>query len=536
MTHKLSNGFTMQTLLSDDQDCTSEAIFVFTKEYPSVMVADKVSVGGIVEEFTDGNPEDHNLSQTEIVNPHYKVINSSNAIPTPVVIDNIADRVPLTVIENDTMTVFDPNEDGLDFYESLESMLVQVNSATIVAPRNNYGEVVILADLFSDKNITSEGGALLNIKNDANPEKLMVKLPTQYDKEVNLGDELAKPIIGVMDYSYGNYKLLAFSPVEFNKVNRTFEPFVSLSDGLTLATYNLENISALDENKKFTEIGRQIVKSLQSPDVLVLNEVMDNSGSADDGVVKADETVKKLINAIQHAGGPEYAFSDTPPINNQDGGFEGGNIRSVLLYREDRGIELEQSVSIENPYFYSKGIFIFGHNPILIGEDSSTFLGTRKPRIWLLKQDGKQFIVAGVHFTSQGANDPDWGSQQPPLKPEEGKRLEEARILTKQLKEFLTLNPLMPIFIAGDMNDLPWSDTISTMTEKGFVNTADYNTPEENYSYIFEGNAQDLDYILVNQNLADSIIQARFIHLNSFLDQSDAISDHDPMVIEFQLD
>lgn len=536
VTHKLSNGFTMQTVQSDDLDCTSEALFIFTKDYPTVMIADMVSVDGIVDEFTDGNPEDFNLSQTEIINSTYKIINSSNALPTPVVIDNIADRVPMTVIENDNMSVFDPNEDGLDFYESLESMLVQVNSGRIVAPRNNYGEITVLADVFFESNLISSDGALLNSKNDANPEKLIVKLPTQYADEVNLGDALAKPIIGVMDYSYGNYKLLAFSPVQFRSFTKTIEPFLPLSEGLTLATYNVENLSPLDENKKFSEIGRQIVKFLQSPDVLVLNEVLDNSGSTDDGVVKADETVMKLVNAIQKAGGPKYSYSDTSPFNNQDGGLEGGNIRTVLLYREDRGIDMDQSVSAIKKVSNSDGQITFNQNPILIGENSSSFNGTRKPRIWLLRQNGKQFIVVGVHLTSQGASSPDWGSQQPPSKPEEGQRIEEARLINCQLNEILALNPTIPIFIAGDLNDLPWSETLSSLAQNGFENSADRNKPGENYSFIFEGNAQELDYILVNQNLADSVLQARFVHVNSFLDQSNAVSDHDPMIIEFNLD
>lgn len=95
--------------------------------------------------------------------------------------------------------------------------------------------------------------------------------------------------------------------------------------------------------------------------------------------------------------------------------------------------------------------------------------------------------------------------------------MEQARLINEELSDIHSSNPHIPIFIAGDMNDLPWSKTIITLSENSFINAADPTTSEENYSYIFEGNAQNLDYIFVNQNLASDVLQARFIHLNSFL-------------------
>lgn len=536
VTHKVSNGFMMQSVLSDDLDCSSEAIFVFTKEYPGVMVADEVSVNGLVDEFSDGNVEAHNLSQTEIINPQYKVIGTEETLPVPIIIDDLAGRIPSTIIENDGLTKFDPGEDGLDFYESLEFMLVEVQKGIVVGPKNSYGEISILPDSMIDSNIVSVQGALLNTKEDANPERMMVKLPTAYDGVVNVGDRFTSPIVGVMDYSYGNYKVLAFSPVEFISNPPEVASFEPTSGALTLANYNLENLSPMDGNKKYSEIAKQVVKILRSPDVLVLNEIMDNSGSVDDGVVAADQTISRLIAAIQKAGGPTYSYSNTDPNNNQDGGIEGGNIRTILLFREETGIVLEKESSWINGIKYQDGLYSIERNPSLIGEYSASFNGTRKPRIWLLDQNGVQFFVIGAHLTSQGANSPDWGSQQPPQKPEELQRIEEARLINEQISKIRSQNPSTPIFIAGDMNDLPWSAAIAALEGSSFENAVDSNTLAENYSFIFEGNAEQMDYLLVNQNLASNVLQARFMHSNSILDQSDAVSDHDPMVIEFRLD
>lgn len=536
VTHKVSNGFTMQAVTSDDQFCSSEAIFVFTGDYPLVMTADLVQVNGLVGEFSEGTQEDHNLSQTEIEEPDYSIIQSDYMLPDPVVIDDFVGDIPTLEIENDEMEQFDPFTDGLDFYESLESMLVEVGSGQVVSPRNAYDEIVVLIDHFSDLNLLSKQGAVIKTQEDSNPEKIMIKLPTHYDENINVGDRFENPIIGVMDYSYGNYKLLSFSPFEITRKQQIIESFTPVSDGLTIATYNVENLSLLDENKKYSEIARQIVKYLQSPDVIVLNEIMDNSGSVDDDVVNADKTITRLIDAIHNAGGPVYSFSDFPPNNNHDGGIEGGNIRTVLLYRNDRGIGLVDNNHLADEITILNGNFTIGQNPLLIGEFSSTFNGTRKPRIWLLTQNDKQFFVVGVHLTSQGANSPDWGNLQPPQKPEEEQRTKEAQLINEQLQTIHSLNPDTPIFIAGDMNDMPWSSTITALKKDVFFNAAELEIPEECYSYIFEGNAQELDYILINENLASDILQARFIHLNSFLDHSASISDHDPMIIEFRLD
>ena len=73
----------------------------------------------------------------------------------------------------------------------------------------------------------------------------------------------------------------------------------------------------------------------------MLHEVMDDSGIADDREVSSAQTLLLLVEAIEDCGGDLYLSSDNPPINNQDGGIEGGNIRSVIIYREDLELILD---------------------------------------------------------------------------------------------------------------------------------------------------------------------------------------------------
>src|SRR6185369_14472161 len=69
-----------------------------------------------------------------------------------------------------------------------------------------------------------------------------------------------------------------------------------------------------------------------------VEEVQDNNGPTDDAVVDATTTYNTLITAIQTAGGPTYQFRQIDPVDDQDGGEPGGNIRQGFLFRTDRGL------------------------------------------------------------------------------------------------------------------------------------------------------------------------------------------------------
>ncbi len=76
----------------------------------------------------------------------------------------------------------------------------------------------------------------------------------------------------------------------------------------------------------------QIANFLKTPDLIFLQEIQDNSGPTDDGVVAADVTLQTLANAITAAGGSfAYNFTEVISVNDQDGGEIGGNIRPAYL-------------------------------------------------------------------------------------------------------------------------------------------------------------------------------------------------------------
>lgn len=83
------------------------------------------------------------------------------------------------------------------------------------------------------------------------------------------------------------------------------------------------------------------MNKLRSPDVIAVEEIQDNDGVAGgtaSPVVDTSVTWRMLIAAIAAAGGPQYDYRQIDPVDDQDGGAPGGNIRPGFLFRTDRGL------------------------------------------------------------------------------------------------------------------------------------------------------------------------------------------------------
>ncbi|WP_206678965.1 hypothetical protein, partial [Salmonella enterica] len=118
-----SSGFWMTDPTPDDDEATSDGIFVFRG---AAAVGDLVAVNGTVDEFRPGGAGGcENLTTTEIGAPTVTVLSGGNPLPTGVIGEDR--RPPTKVIDDDSTTsveaadaVFDPQSDGIDFWESLE--------------------------------------------------------------------------------------------------------------------------------------------------------------------------------------------------------------------------------------------------------------------------------------------------------------------------------------------------------------------------------------------------------------------------------
>jgi predicted extracellular nuclease len=201
VTAKRSNGFYMQEpdATVDADPATSEGIFVFTSSAPTVSVADAVTVTGSVSEFRPGGASTSNLTTTELTGPTIVVTSTGNALPTATLIGAGGRTPPTDVIEDDaasgdveTSGAFDPANDGIDFWESLEGMLVTVPDPAIVGPSNSFNEISVLANGGAGTTGRTPRGGIAVSATDKNPERIIVDdalLPAgSFPTDISVGD------------------------------------------------------------------------------------------------------------------------------------------------------------------------------------------------------------------------------------------------------------------------------------------------------------------------------------------------------------
>lgn len=537
-----SNGFYLQDPNPDEDVATSEGIFISYAVFGKVKIGDGVLIEqGRVREFNPKGIGENSLTITQIQASKLTILSRGNALPPAIIIGNEGRQIPNKVIENDANGFmsrdndFDPDEDGIDFFESIESMRAQVNDAVAVSTISGYKEVAVVPD--GGKNATglSSTGALVISPEDFNPERIMIDDAFILMPDVTQGSRFTNPIIGIITYDYTNYRL---SPTQ--KLSFTAAPILQdalnyqVGDSeLSLATYNVENLDALDHPDRLTSLAEHIVDNLGAPDILGLQEVQDNDGVSDSGNTAANETLRLIINAIQKAGGPVYRYMNVNPQNNRDGGQIGGNIRPVILYRTDRVSlpyfkqgDAETAVKVTN----RNGNPILNQNPGRIQPGSSAFQESRKPIVGHFTFRDQDVFVIVNHLNSKGGDDPLYGDVQPPKLISETQRNQQAETVNRFVSELLAINPEANVVVMGDLNDFYWSNPLKKLEGNQLTNLIYSLDEAERYTYNFEGNSQTLDHILLSQSLVDKSTHFQVIHLNTAVLPDDRVSDHDPLV------
>ncbi|MEA5504627.1 putative Ig domain-containing protein [Halotia wernerae UHCC 0503] len=540
-----SNGFYLQDPNQDSDNRTSEAIFVFTSSAPNVQVGDSVLVGGTVAEFRPGGSGGaNNLTITEITSPKIAILSNSNTLPSATILGNAGRAIPNTVIEDDASNVeqngiFDSAQDGIDFYESLEAMLVKVNNPVAVSPTNSFGEIWVLADNGVNATGRTARGGIVVSANDFNPERIQIDdtlFAAGNSPQVNVAATL-ETITGVVDYSFSNYEVLPTSlTVTSDTLTREVTNLTSTTDQLTVATFNVENLDPSDGATKFNNLANRIVNNLRSPDILTIEEIQDNNGATNNGVVDASTTYQTLIDAIVAAGGPTYQYRQIDPTTNQDGGEPGGNIRQGFLFNPNRVnfVDIPGGGSLTNTTVTDvDGVPVLSASPGRLDPTNSAFNNSRKPLVGEFTFNGQTVYVIGNHFNSKGGDQPLYGPNQPPTLSSEIQRQQQATVVKNFVDSILAIAPNANIAVVGDLNDFEFSNPVSTLESAGLTSLIETLPENERYTYNFQGNAQVLDHILVSNNLLNQLDGYDVVHINSeFYDQD---SDHDPSVARFNL-
>ncbi|MFS0726920.1 5'-nucleotidase C-terminal domain-containing protein [Paenibacillus sp. 1P07SE] len=538
-------GFYMQDPEPDGNDNTSEAIYVYsTFEDRKPAIGDLISVSGTVVEYNEGSSS--NLTTTQITSPVIEVLAHDQELPEPVLLGKGGRPLPTSIIDNDSFSAFDPEEDAIDFYESLEGMLVRLPSPTVLS---NYwvssGQVYNIPTRVEndmDDVLTDAGGLILKEEGNLNPQRLILAYGDP-GMEFGTGDRFTEDIIGVIGYNFGNFKVIppngSLPAVELSEFERETTTIEIDEDKLTLATYNIENFYPGVPEPKLRTIAESIVSNLKAPDIIGLVEVQDNNGPADDGTVSAELSYLKLIETISGAGGPAYSFAEVAPLDKQDGGQPGGNIRVGFLYNADR-VTLSESETGEaatavTAITYDADADRLSHNPGRIDPTNPAFQSSRKPLAAQFEFNGEKVIAIVNHFNSKSGDQGPFGANQPPVLSSEAQRHQIAAVVNGFVKDVVTANPDAKVVVMGDFNDFQFTETLSILKGGELMNLVDTLPINDRYSYTFDGNSQTLDHMLVSHNL-EAASEFDIVHINAdFPVSRDRASDHDPMLVQVDL-
>ncbi|MCA9973143.1 MAG: DUF11 domain-containing protein [Anaerolineales bacterium] len=542
------SDFYMQEPNPDGDVGTSEGIFVDVSGSASINVGDEVQVSGVVAESYPGG-DTANLSTTLIDNASVAVLSSGNALPAPVVVGQ-GGRVPPTMVIDDdangnvnTGGSFDPTQDGIDFYESMEGMLLQVNDALVVGI-NRFGEIAVVGDDGQFASTLTPRGGIVIQPDDYNPERIIIDdLLVAAEPDVNIGDTLPGVITGVLSYDFGNFKLLnpaPLPPVVSGGLTQETTTLSGTADHLRVATFNVENLDPGDPQAKFDALGSQIANNLAAPDIIVLEEIQDNNGETNDGTVDASLTYQTLITAIVAAGGPTYEYRDIAPQNNQDGGAPGANIRVGFLFNPARVSFVDRAggtaTAATTVTVGATGALELSYSPGRIDPTAGAFDDSRKPLVGEFRFNGHPVFVIGNHFNSKGGDSPLFGSFQPPILASEAQRLQQAQVVNDFVDSILALDPNANVIVAGDLNDFQFSPPLMVLEGGVLKNLIELLPVAERYTYVYDGNSQALDHILVSGNLlGPAQAEVDVVHTNAEFDTDFRYTDHDPVLAQLLL-
>ena len=504
VTRLARDGFYVQDAVGDGDDATSDAVFV--RSAATVFVGDEVQLSGLVGEFLPSS-DAANLTITEITRPLVTRIRGGVALPAAVCIARDA-RFPAAT-------------EGVAFWESLEGMRVCVHSPHVVQGTYASQECWVVPDGVE----LSARGTLVVAPGDFHPER--VKIVAAAMPMFNIGDVLADAT-GVVSYG-GTYEvLLDTRPARVSSAHLSREVATLSSSGarVRVASFNLHNLSLADPSR-IDELGRVIVSQLGAPEILGVEEIVDDSGSENDGVVDATLTLRALVEAIRTADGPAYDFREVLPEDGADGGAPGNNIRQALLFDRSRVQFVDRGDSFgsaETRFFAVDDWPRLTRSPGRVSPQNPAWVQSRKPLACELRVDGRTLFVVVCHFVSKSRSSPMFGAVQPPVDPNAEKRRRQAALVAGFARDALAIDPNARIVVLGDFNDDWFSAPIAALEEAPLTDLWSLAPATERYSLLFDGNAQAFDHVLVSPVLAGD---AHFDVVHIAAEFPGGVSDHD---------
>jgi len=578
VTARTRTGFFIQTPddKTDKNSATSEGIFVFTNSEPGVeaTIGNLVSVTGKIVEFRP-KPDPSSLPVTELSMMKGKdsisVESKGNPLPKPVV-----------------LTAENFKSGMLDALEKYEGMRVEVKELTVIAPTNGrpddktglsesngifYGVVKGLPRPFRAPGYDLYDYALLGTKEKEKLDKAYPKLPSfdnnperlRIESSAQLGSQpiettsfaAVKNLTGVMHYAYRAYTIYvdADSKPEVSGFVKASSLPAPNARQFSVAGMNIENFfddqddPAIKENIVTTEAFERRLKkiSMAIRGFMMMPDVV--------GIVEAENlaALGRLADRINKdavaAGKPDPKY-EAYLIDGNDG----RGIDSGFLVKSSRVKKIEvQQFGKDEEFKTSNG-------------KESRFLNDRPPLVLRASIDDPktnqpfEFTVVVNHLKSfLGYNDPE---QQENVRL---KKKLQAEFLAKLVQDRQTKNPNERIILVGDFNAYQFNDgivdVVGTITGKpapkgevmnpsedlvnpDLIDLVNMIKEDQRYSYSYDGNAQAIDHVIINEAMRKHINGFGYVRLNADFPESyrnddkrvERFSDHDAAVAYFTFD
>lgn len=525
VTLKKSNGFFIQTPTAsvDSDPNTSEGLWVLRTAAPVVSVGDSVTVNGTVGEF---------FNLTEL-----------NATSGSVVINSTGNSLPAAIAL--TPAILSPTG-GVTQLEKYESMRLSAASLTTVSPTDNFFDAFVV--LTGTPRPMREQGIEISKtvppgtpccvpRFDENPEKFSVDTDGRLGSTgLNLTSFVTiTSVTGVLDFTFSEYRLIPEAALTVTP-NISAIPVPTLAAGeFTIGSFNIENFAnATTQRQKASLAIRNVMRS---PDIIGVAEIFELSG--------LQALATQINNDAVAAGDPNPGYTahlleanDTTGDNDQDVGF---------LVKTSR----VQFISIEQFYKGKTWVFagvtdVLHDRPPLVLHATVDPSGANPVPVTVMVNHTKSLIEVD--------QDPGAGPRN-----REKRRLqaEDVALLAQSLQN-------ENLVLVGDYNAFQFSDGLvdvigtimgtPTPADQVVLASPDLVNPDlydlindlprtERYSYVFGGDAQVLDHVMVNPKMRRRQTRYAIAHNDADFPESlaadasrpERASDHDMPVAYFIL-